>query len=291
MRSMTGYGKSVYSGEDFILEFEIKSVNSRFLEIRLSVPRELTFLEIEINNKIKGTISRGKISGKLNLVSFEPPELIINRSKLASYLKVMHEIKDITGNQGDIPLDFFLQNEEILYHNEDLSGHSILKEKVFYVIEEGLNEHQRSARNEGESMRNFLVSSSLQMHKSLDIIKGSFPEYKSEISSRMQNAASNLYKGKLCDEDMNRISLEIAFYIEKADVTEEIIRLEHHIKKFSEAILAAEDIGKTLNFLLQEMHREINTIGSKYSHNSIFEEIILIKEEIEKCREMVQNVI
>jgi uncharacterized protein (TIGR00255 family) len=129
------------------------------------------------------------------------------------------------------------------------------------------------------------------MSAALEKIADSFPAYKMEVNERMQTASKTLYDGKMGDEELKRLALEIAMYVEKADVNEEIVRLEHHLKKFTETMTKNGDIGKNLNFILQEMHRETNTMGSKYSHNSIFDEIILIKEEIEKCREIVQNIV
>ncbi len=291
MRSMTGYGKSVYSGEDYLIEFEIKSVNSRFLELKIALPREINFMELEINNQIKDMINRGKVTGRINLVSFEPPELVINKNKLAAYSKVYNEIRQYTGNKEDIPLQLLLANEEIVYHNEDLTQNKKLKAKILEVISEGIAEHQASANREGKAMQDYMQKAFKLMMAALDKIEELFPEYKTEINDRMQTSAKTLFKGRLSDEDINRLSLEIAMYVEKADVTEEIVRLKHHIIKFGETIYLEQDTGKTLNFILQEMHREINTIGSKYSHNSIFEELLLIKEEIEKCRELVQNIV
>jgi uncharacterized protein (TIGR00255 family) len=291
MRSMTGYGKSVYSGDDYLIEFEIKSVNSRFIEIRLNIPREISFLELEINNLIKNKISRGKISARVNLISFKPPDLIINENKLSAYNNVFKKIKDITGNQDNIPLHLFLENEEIIYQSEDLSKDIDFKDKIINVIKVGLVEHQETAGKEGKAMYNYMKQAVMDMDVALQKIANSFPAYKLEVNERMQNASKTLYDGRMGDEELNRLALEIAMYVEKSDVTEEIVRLEHHLKKYTETMDKPGDMGKNLNFILQEMHRETNTMGSKYSHNSIFDEIILIKEEIEKCREIVQNIV
>lgn len=291
MRSMTGYGKSVYSGNDYLIEFEIKSVNSRFLELKLNIPRELSFLELEINNLIKSRISRGKISVRINLISFKPPELKINAIKLAAYNNVFKEIKAITGNQDDIPLHLFLENEQIIYQSDDLSKDNDLKSRIMEVMSTGLAEHQETASKEGKSMYNYMQQAITDMSAALSKIADSFPAYKLEVNERMQAASKTLYNGKLADEEMNRLALEIALYVEKSDITEEIVRLEHHLRKYAETMNKKGDMGKNLNFILQEMQRETNTMGSKYSHNSIFDEIILIKEEIEKCREIVQNIV
>ena len=288
---MTGYGKSVYSGEDYLIEFEIKSVNSRFLEIRLNIPRELTFMEIDINNIIKDKINRGKISGRINLISFRPPELKINEIKLKAYNEVFEKIKQITGNKDDIPLELFLENDEIVYQSDDLSKDSDLKDKIISVVEDGIIEHQDTALKEGKSMHDYMHQALMGMRESLSKIEVAFPTYKNEVNEKIQSHAKELYGRQLGEEELKRLALEIAIYVEKSDVTEEIVRLHHHLNKFQETIDKEDDMGKNLNFILQEMHRETNTLGSKYNHNAIFEEMINIKEEIEKCREIVQNIV
>ncbi|MDP8221301.1 MAG: DUF1732 domain-containing protein [Candidatus Stygibacter frigidus] len=291
MRSMTGYGKSVYSGEDYLIEFEIKSVNSRFLDIRMNLPRELSFMEMEINNIIKDKINRGKISGRINLISFKPPELKINETKLKAYNDVFVKIKQITDNNDDIPLQLFLENEEIVYQSDDFSKDNDLKSRIISIVESGIKNHQDTALKEGKSMHDYMMQAVKGMRESLSKIEIAFPTYRNEVNEQIQSHAKELYGKQLGEEELKRLALEIAIYVEKSDVTEEIVRLHHHLNKFQETIDNENDIGKNLNFILQEMHRETNTLGSKYNHNAIFEEMINIKEEIEKCREIVQNIV
>lgn len=291
MKSMTGYGKSVYEGKDYYIEVELKSVNSRFLEIRTSIPRELSFLEIDINNMIKKRISRGKISVKISFLSYLPPVLKINENKLNTYHKLYKNIKKTINSQDDIPLSLFLENDEIIIQNTDESGNADLKERIFSTLTACIDNHSESAYFEGASMFDFLNRSKETIKEALKIIEGHYPSYKEKISGKLLEAAEKVYSEKLTDEDMNRISLELVLYLEKADINEEIVRLQHHTDKFSATLHQEGEKGKTLNFILQEMHREINTIGAKFNENEIFDQIIQIKEEIEKCREMVQNVV
>jgi len=291
MRSMTGYGKSVYSNDEYLIEFEIKSVNSRFLEIRLNLPRELTFLEIDINNMINKYISRGKITGRINFISFKNPDIKINKKKLIAYKKIYDDIKRVTNSNHEIPIEIFLNNEDIIIQSDELSEDNDLKIIILEVIKNGIDQHQKLAIQEGNSMKSYLIEASEIIYKSLKLIEKSFPEYKKQLNDRIKNSTRKLYSNHLNDDDLNRIALEVALYVEKYDITEEVIRMHHHLDKFKDTIDNKKDCGKTLNFILQEMHREINTMGSKYNHNSIFNDLIVIKEEIEKCREIVQNII
>ncbi|MCF7921014.1 MAG: DUF1732 domain-containing protein [Candidatus Cloacimonetes bacterium] len=291
MKSMTGFGKSVYDGDDYHIELELKSVNSRFLEIRLTLPRELSFLELEISNLIKTKINRGKISGKLDFVSYESTGLMVNEQKFHSYNKIYSRIKELAGSKDEIPLSLFLGNEEIIFQSDDISGNETLQSRILGVVAECIEEHQLSSLKEGNSMLIFLRDSAARVLNSLKNIQEFYPGYKERINIRLQESAQNLYSQKLTEEDLNRLALELAIYVEKADINEEIVRLYHHTDKFISTLTQDGDKGKTLNFILQEMHREINTIGSKFNENEIFDDILLIKEEIEKCRELVQNVV
>ena len=140
-------------------------------------------------------------------------------------------------------------------------------------------------------MKKFLQDSFKVITKALRKIESEFPKYKKKIYQKMVKNITHILETKLKDDDYKRIMLEAALYIDKADVSEEIIRIKDHIEKFLNILKEKKnEIGKTLNFILQEMHREINTIGSKYNSKIIFSEILIIKQEIEKCRELVQNV-
>jgi len=153
-----------------------------------------------------------------------------------------------------------------------------------------LNEHQKMAQNEGRSMLEFFTSSLKIMKRSIDKLKIAFPQYKEEIHNKLKTNVEILLKNKLEGNDHKRFLQETALYIEKADVNEEIVRFEHHLEKFNNKLKASGEAGKSLNFILQEMLREINTIGSKFNSTGAFDDVLTIKEEIEKCRELVQNV-
>ncbi len=122
------------------------------------------------------------------------------------------------------------------------------------------------------------------------LIDFEFPKYKKEIYLKLKDNIEELLGTFIKQEDHKKLLLETAIYVEKADITEEIVRLNNHIDKFSALLEEKTELGKKLNFILQEMHREINTIGSKFNSTKVFDDTILIKEEIEKCREIIQNV-
>ena len=291
MKSMTGYGKARYSDDDYEIDIEVKSVNGRFLDTKIKLSRELSFLEIEIKNLLKRWIKRGRVEININFQNRIIPELYLDEENLKAYWKIYDQAKKVLGTKSEIPLEQILSEYNVISIKTENLECGKFKNLVLKIFEEALSEHQKMAIQEGKSMLNFFNTAIKKMSSSLAKIEKEFPKYKKEISKKLNNTLSTLLKQKLEDDDYKRILLESAIYVEKADVTEEIVRIKHHLDKFGEKINQKNtEIGKSITFILQEMQREINTIGSKFNSTSVFDEIISIKEEIEKCREIVQNV-
>jgi len=291
MKSMTGYGKSMYIDKDCEFNIEIKSVNNRFFEFRIYCPKELNFLEFKIRELVKKSLNRGKIEIRINFVIKKNNEIEINVEKLKLYKKLFDKANIELNLNEKFPIQSFFLENEILQQKETNFQQNSIEKKVLMSLQEAINEHQKMALFEGRSMKKFINKSIKQMTKALYKIEKEFPNHKKNIHQKMTKNIEQILGSKLKDDDYKRIMLEAALYIEKADVNEEIIRIKDHIDKFHNILKEKKDeIGKTLNFILQEMHREINTIGSKYNSKKIFSEILIIKEEIEKCRELVQNV-
>ena len=291
MKSMTGYGKVRYSDDDFEIDIEVKSVNGRFLDSRIKLSHELSFLEIDLKTLLKRRIKRGKVEININFQNKIIPELYLDEENLKAYWKIYNQAKKVLKAKSEIPLEQILSGYNVISIKTENLEKEKFKNLVLKIFEEALSEHQKMAMHEGKSMLHFFNSAIKKMSSSLSKIEKEFPKYKKEISEKLNNTLTTLLKQKLENDDYKRILLESAIYIEKADVTEEIVRIKHHLDKFEEKINQKNtEIGKSINFILQEMQREINTIGSKFNFTSVFDEIISIKEEIEKCREIVQNV-
>jgi len=288
MLSMTGFGKSVHTDDKYELEIEIKTVNSRFLDLHIKMPYELNFLELKMKSLVSSYIKRGKVDIYMNLQNKETPEYSINEQKLAAYKGILADIHKQVGNQGDIPLDTILAEDGIIEQKAKVDSEK-LERIILENLETALKEHQKVAKNEGDSMQEYLIESAEKISSSLSEIEKKFPAYKKQLYERLVENVDELLQEKLAEEDYRRILLETGVYVDKADVTEEIVRLQNHLQKFT-ACFSEKTVGKKLNFILQEMHRETNTIGSKFSIEETFEYILTMKEEIEKCREIVQNV-
>lgn len=287
--SMTGYGKGIAENDIFSVEIEVKSVNSRFLDIYLKLPNSLMNREYEIREIVKNKVSRGKLSVILNLkntgISNGIP--VIDKEKLAAYIAVLKEIKKITRITEKLKLEHILYNRELFLQNDKEYGEEVFK-LIRNALGSALDNLLKMRRNEGKELAK-------DLKRRIEIIDEKVTEIQNE--SRL---SANIYFDKLRErvktlvEDIttysDRLELELALIADKAEITEECVRLQSHLKFFLESIDKDAEPGRKLNFLCQEMNREANTISAKTISTEITHNSVLIKEEIEKIREQIQNI-
>ncbi len=290
MKSMTGYGRAKYLDENIDLEIEIRSVNSRFLDLRIKQPYHLSFMEAEISKKINKKIIRGKVDVYINLNLLKAPDLELNEAITKAYWELYKKAKKMVNTDAHLPFAKLLSEKDVIRVGKAEIDEGDMSKIIMATIDEAIAAHQIMALNEGKSMKEYCLNSLSAMNSALNKIKAEFPIYKEEIYLRLKDNIEEMLGEFIKAEDHKKLLLETAIYVEKADITEEIVRLNNHIDKFSALLEEKTELGKKLNFILQEMHREINTIGSKFNSTKVFDNIILIKEEIEKCREIIQNV-
>ena len=290
MKSMTGYGRAKYLDENIDLEIEVKSVNSRFLDLRIKQPYHLSFMEAGISKQINKMIVRGKVDVNINLNLLQAPDLELNEEMVKTYWELYMKTKELVNTDAHLPFAKLLSEKDIIRIGKTEIDEDNMSNIVMTTLDEAITAHQKMALAEGDSMKEYCLNSLLIMSSALNKIEAEFPKYKKEIYSRLKDNIEELLGAFIKEEDHKKLLLETAIYTEKADITEEIVRLNNHIDKFSALLEEKTDLGKKLNFILQEMHREINTIGSKFNSTKVFDDTILIKEEIEKCREIIQNV-
>ncbi len=287
--SMTGYGKGSAENKNLIVETEVKSVNSRYLDILLKLSSSLMNKEYELREFIKSKIKRGKITVlitvKRNGNAFDG--IAINKENLKSYLFVLKNIKKTAKLNDKIKLDHLLINKE-LFESSDLDiyeeGFNLIKK----ALDVALNNLIKMKKNEGKELEK-------DLNKRIQIIEQKLDEIEKESAGSVNEYFNKLKeKVKLLLEDVNidndRLQMELAIIADKAEITEECVRLKSHIKFFKDSLEKGEEPGRKLNFLCQEMNRETNTISSKTISTSITHNTVLIKEEIEKIREQIQNI-
>jgi uncharacterized protein (TIGR00255 family) len=287
---MTGYGRGEASEEGVRAVAEIRSVNSRYFEVNTRLPRSLSLRENDVREIIRAKAGRGKINVVVSIEreSANNIPLKVNKAAAKSYIKLLNELRKASGIKEKVTLDHLLKFSEVIEAGELQSEN----EKEWVVVEKALSkaleELKLMRQKEGGELRKDLESRLQLLQAKIDSIeklsKERIPEQRVRLRERIQQLLAN----ETVDE--NRLELEIALLADKLDVTEECVRFRSHNKFFLEALSDKESAGRKLNFLVQEMNREANTIGSKAADASIAHLVVEAKEELEKIREQLQNV-
>ncbi len=290
MKSMTGFGTAEFHNEDIDLNIIIKTVNNKYLDIKTSLPEEFYIFENKINQLIEKYIKRGTVYLKIFYIQKKADQYQINHEKLQKIKNVFNEvIEKLSLKDSYLSVNELIEKYDLIYSEKSQISNENIK-NILNTIEKALINHKNMAENEGKNMKKYITKSTNLIQKSLSNIIDNYPLYKKLLKQKLQTAIKELIAEPYDKETMQRFMLELSFYIEKYDVSEEIVRLQSHISALKKTFTKKIPIGKKMNFILQEMRREINTIASKYSEVKIFDDIIIIKEEIEKIREIIQNV-
>lgn len=287
--SMTGFGRGEARTDRGTLQVEIRSVNHRFSEISVRLPRGLALLEGKVREVVQARLSRGKVNVTVGLdgEEAEAGRLTLNRAAAVRYLGILRQLQEEYGVQGGVDLTGFLNLPDVLaWEREELAeeaGWSLLQP----ALEAALADILAMKRREGETLGRDLLGRLDLMAASLERIEAQVPAMvaglRERIQRRLEDAGSDL------EYNRSRLETEVVLFADRSDCTEECMRLRSHVEMFRDLIAAPEAAGRKLNFLLQEMNREANTIGSKALDVSVAREVIGLKEEIERIREQVQN--
>jgi len=288
--SMTGFGRGESSAKGISVSVEIRSVNSRYLEVSARLPRSVSTRENEIKEILRKRISRGKLNVLVTVERENGGEipLKINAEAARSYLKLMNQLKKATRLKESVKLEHLLKFSEVFepvaIEETDAAEWSVLQK----ALSKSIDAYDKMRQDEGtELKRDFVkrIESIEQALADIDrISRGRIPVERTRLRERIQQLLGN------DSFDESRLELEIALMADKLDVTEEVVRFRSHNKFFLEALDNEEAAGRKLNFLVQEMNREANTIGSKSSSTEIAHLVVGLKEELEKIREQLQNI-
>jgi uncharacterized protein (TIGR00255 family) len=290
INSMTGYGFGTYSNNGMVATAEIRSVNNRFNEINLKIPKILANRENEIKDLVRERIGRGKINLTISFnKEFETKiPLKINDDVVKTYVKLLNGIRKTAKIKEQIKISHLLGFTDIFQFSDEQEVDTAAWDTALKALNISLDEILKMRANEGKFLLDDLKKRNDQMEVSIvkieALTKERIPLEKQKITERIQ-----LILGQT-PVDEGRLEIEIALLSDKIDVTEECIRFRSHIKFFNESLHDAAESGKKLNFLVQEMNREINTIGSKSNSSEISHIVIAVKEELEKIREQLQNI-
>ena len=288
MTSMTGYGYNEMNYETAIVSVEIKSVNSRFLDLNINLPPFLNSIESYFRNKISQNITRGKVDVFIRVKELESDAQIYADTKMAkSYYDAIKEVAIATGyDEKSIPLSLILEQNGVLNSNKsyDVEKYQSMIDPIF---DNALNQFVKNANRESENLLVDLKSKLLELETCADFFKKWQPKMENVFKEIITAKFNDLLKDNV---DENRIMTEVAAMLVKYTINEEIVRLQSHIKAMKEELENNPYPGKKIDFICQEMNREINTIGSKNQFAEVGAMVIKAKDSLENIREQSKNI-
>lgn len=287
---MTGFGSGTIVEDGKEISIELKSLNHRYTDINIRIPRNLSFLEDDIRKKIQAQVFRGHIDVFINYqnTNEDSHDIKIDFALLKSYLNSFEQIKKTTNLVDDITLSQILKLDDILIVSIREENNDTLTKIMRNSLEKALCGLIRMRSDEGEKLVHDIDQRADFINSKVSKIEDRVPIVIQEYKEKLQARIYELLQGM--EMDMNRFNTEVAFFSDRSNITEEIIRLRSHIKQLQDTLSLTIPIGRKLDFIIQEMNREINTIGSKASDLNITNIVMDIKSEIEKIREQIQNI-
>ena len=290
IRSMTGFGRKQAPWLDGSVTVEVRSVNHRFFEVACRLPRHLHALEEPFKRAVHQRCARGRIDLTITLQGGKGRGglLHVDRTLAKQYHQALRQLKTALKLPGRIDVALIAGLRDVLTVSDQPLEDPQLAALVLQLGDEALNDLQRMRSEEGVALAKDMQSRLQRMRDHRAEIADRVPTAVQEGFARMKDRVEKLLVGEA--PDVARLHQELAIYADRGDITEEIVRLDSHMLQFEQHLKRAESIGKTLEFLLQEMGREVNTIGSKANDAVIASHVVQMKAELERIREQVQNV-
>lgn len=290
IKSMTGFGrgKSQAEGKEFLVE--IKTVNHRYCDIYIKIPRQISFLEEKVREAIGKNISRGKADVYISYDDFseESKNILIDEGLAKTYVKSVEYLRDKYSLKDDISVSLIAKFPDILKVEKAEQD----EEKIWNLLSEALNSAIEALVDmrqvEGEGLKADLLERAAVIENIVKEISIRAPEVVKEYKCKLENRIKEILDQQVIDE--NRMATEVAIFADRCSIDEELVRLGSHINQLRETLSISQPVGRKLDFLLQEMNREINTIGSKANDLNITKHVVEIKSELEKIREQIQNI-
>lgn len=289
VRSMTGFGRAKALVDGLDITVEIKSVNHRYFEFSCRTPRAYSFLEEKIKSKVSTVVSRGKIEvGVMIDDNTENATIIeIDREYTTAYLTALKKLSKEYGLKNDVKTSSLIGNNDVFKIKRQVIEDEVITEAVLSVLEQALANFVEMRTIEGERLLKDVSDRAAYILEKVAFIEERSPKTVEEYKNRIEQKIKELLGDTTIDEQ--RILTEVAIFADKVAVAEETVRLRSHIKQFETLMTSNDAVGRKLDFIVQEMNRETNTIGSKAQDIEIAHTVVDIKSEIEKIREQIQN--
>lgn len=290
MHSMTGYGKGVSKRDGKTITIEIKTVNHRFLDCNIKLPRNFLFVEDRVKKAVSSAISRGHVDLYLTYEQSSTDEgaYTVDMELANNYLTAVRQLENGTGLANDVTLSTLLRVGDIVTRQQSVEDEDLLAEMTLEAASEALVNLKVMREKEGQSQKADIASKLGTIEACLDRIKEFAPKVVEDYRALLNARIAEVVEPSLVDKQ--RLATEVALYADHCAIDEEITRLSTHISNMRSLLQATEPVGRKMDFLVQEFNRETNTIGSKANDMRITKEVLAIKNEIEKMREQAANI-
>ena len=290
IKSMTGYGRAEQIDENRKIVIDMRSVNHRYCDVSVKAPRAYGYLEDKIREYISSVISRGKIEVFVYIETYTSEDKVItlDHALCENYYKLLKELKDTYTLRNDIGLSDLSRFSDIFVTRHQEEDKDKVWDMIFPCLKSATDDFISARTREGERLYENLVARAKAIKEELSFIKKRAPKISKEYSVKLKERMTELLGNFQVDE--GRLLTEVGIMADKVCIDEELVRLESHFNEFEKILTLSEPVGRKLDFLVQEINRETNTIGSKANDFGIAKNVVEIKSEIEKLREQIQNI-
>ena len=290
IKSMTGYGKAVLQGEDASYCIEIKTVNHRYADIGIKMPRALLFAERALKKQVAARLVRGKIDVFVSRDSGENAAQLpqINESLAAEYVKIFRALSSAHGLDGGVPLELVAAQKDVITVREADMDEEQVSANLTRALDLAIDAVDAMRRAEGEALQRDIAARLEQVKRLLKVVEERAPQVAPEWQEKLRQRLDRLYEDG--DVDPQRLAQEVAIFADRCDISEEIVRFNSHLDQLQALFTSNDAVGRQMDFLLQELNRETNTMGSKSNDAELTTTVVAIKAELEKIREQVQNI-
>jgi len=289
---MTGFGRGTVTGDDFKVTVEVKTVNNRYLDIHLRLSQELSALEMNVRKLVGARLSRGRVDLNINFERNAATTFEFNRALIAGYVNALRDIQHEFNLPGDVDINTVTRLPGAMTTARDgLDERSVAG--IERAVGEALDDLARMRENEGATLAEEMRARVAKIEAEVPVIESAAEGLADAYRQRLQKRIGELLArggSQAVEVDAGRLAQEVAYLADRSDISEELVRLRSHLEQFQAALDIEGEVGKRLDFLLQELNREANTVLSKSTEVSIKDAGLAIKAEVEKLREQVQNV-
>ncbi len=288
---MTGYGLAGLEDKNFIISVEVKTLNSKFLDLSIRSPKQFSDKELEIRNMVSGVLERGKVNLNIEFTNKTTEDLpiSINEDLFLTYFSKYQAMLEKAGSQSGEIFKLALQSPNVISNISEKNTDAQEWESIKVAITKALKECDVFRSDEGKVLEGKFMENLSVIRNGLGEVKSADPVRKERIRERIRNNFKDWLEENSFDK--NRFEQELIYYFEKIDITEELVRLETHLDYFEKNLKVDNNQGKKLGFISQEIGREINTIGSKANDAHIQKHVVIMKDELEKIKEQSLNIL